>query len=128
MRVLSKLFGTSLAFLALCYLSIPAMAQSNIRHYQVHLTANGTTHIATSAAYVEELTVVVSVAGASSNTFTIKNLEATAKTIFSATNIAVGTTRVVSTARGNGLFLASGIDLVIATGTAPADVFMVFYQ
>jgi len=129
LRILFKSLGVALVLSALVQFSTPAMAQTYIRRYAVHLTANGTTTVVSGTVYVSAVVICVSSAGASSNTFTIRNKEGTPKNLYTATNIAVGTYSPVSLRQNEAMVMTSGIDIVIATGTAPtADVFITYYK
>ena len=100
--------------------TLPYLFRSNY-----HITTN-TTNTISGTLYLRSLVINCSVAGASSNTLTVKTKEGTPKIIFQATNIAVGTTTIALTREGE-ILCTSGIDIVTATGTAPtADVFVVY--
>src|SRR5690348_1587155 len=97
MNKLIKSLVTVIAFWA--FVLAPTFAQvptgyTTIRRQAFHITTNTTTAVSGQTGYIYSIVICCTVAGASSNTFTIRNKEATNKVLFQATNLAVGTTTI----------------------------------
>lgn len=123
MRNLFKTIGVVLVMGAWLHLSTPAMAQSYIRRYSVHVAAAPATTVVTAAqAYIA--TVVITVATVGTNPIQITDTAGNVK--FQAASTALGTIVNFTQASKDGAASMLGIKLV-APATAVFDVFINYY-
>jgi hypothetical protein len=92
--------------------------------YAAHLTANGTTTVTSTAAYVKSVAITCTTAG-TTETITIKNKEGTPKTLYISPTLVVGTTLVLSFTAP--IQMVGGIDIVYGgAGAGVVDVFLTY--
>ena len=136
MTKLIKALGAALVLFAIGYLSTPAMAQTSIRRYNVHLTSKTTTTVTSTTAYISSIVIDCSVVGTSTSTLLVQNGESTNKVLFGPYDMTSTGTKLnayfgdlISANNGGMIVATSGIQIVTGgTGTAGTyDVFITYY-
>lgn len=122
MKKAIKLFGALMCVFAVAQFSQPAMAQTYVRHYTLHVAATaGTTVITASTVYVSTLVIAVSTVG--TNPIQITNTAGEVK--WQAASTALGTITTFTSSKNDSVQVV-GLKLV-APATAVFDVTMVYY-
>jgi hypothetical protein len=97
--------------------------------YETQITTNTTTTPTSSTAYVSSITICISSAGASSNTITIRDKQATPVVLVNAMLTTTASTTPTVINFQTPIKMTSGIDIITATGTAgTVNVWIDYYQ
>jgi hypothetical protein len=103
-------------------LLVSSVSGAGNQSYAAHLTANGTTTVTSTAAYVKSVAITCTTAG-TTETITIKNKEGTPKTLYISPTLVVGTTLTLSFTAP--IQMLGGIDIVYAgAGAGVVDIFL----
>jgi hypothetical protein len=117
-----RILGALLCVLSVAQFSQPAMAQTYVRHYTVHISASaGTTVVTASTAYVTSVVVAISTVG--TNPIQITNTAGEVK--YQCASTALGTLINVGYTKEGGPMLV-GIKIV-APATAVFDVIITYF-
>jgi hypothetical protein len=94
-------------------------------YYGVHLTANGTTTPFTTTIYIKSVLITCTTAG-TTETVTLKNKEATAKTLYISPTLTVGTPLSLAF-DASPIQCVGGLDIVYGgSGAGVVDVFVTY--
>jgi hypothetical protein len=94
--------------------------------YAAHLTANGTTTVTSTTAYVKSIAITCTTAG-TTETIAIKNKEGTPKFLYQSGTLTVGSPLVLTFAANAPVQMTGGIDIVYAgAGAGVVDVFICY--
>ena len=100
---------------------------TNENYYSTHLTANGTTPVTSSTAYISTLQITCTGAG-TTETIKVQNKEGTPKVLYLSGTLVVGNVVTFSFDTGP-VVMTGGIDIVYAGTTAgTVDVFITYSQ